>query len=83
MHLQFENRDYANISESIGAPRSDQRFRAGVNAAIPISQHFSLNGEVTRANHVSNLDAADFDEDCLLAQCLRRFLGRHACAERP
>jgi hypothetical protein len=62
MHLQFENRDYANITESIGAPRSDQRFRAGVNAAIPISQHFSLNGEVTRANHVSNLDAADFDE---------------------
>jgi hypothetical protein len=62
MHLQFENRDYAGVSEAIGAPRRDERFRAGLNAAIPLSEHFALKGEVEYADNASNFAAANFDE---------------------
>ncbi|MEX2494546.1 MAG: hypothetical protein WD448_00575, partial [Woeseia sp.] len=61
-HVQFESRDYRHATESIGAPRRDERFRAGASAAVALSEHFELRGEAEYADTASNLEAADFDE---------------------
>lgn len=61
-HLQFENRDYPEVTDSSGAPRRDERLRAGLCAAVPLSQRLELRGEAEYANNRSNLAAADFDE---------------------
>lgn len=60
--LQMENRDYVNVTEAIGAPRRDKRFRAGLSAAVPLSQRFRLEGEAEYADNASNLDTAAYDE---------------------
>jgi hypothetical protein len=60
--LQFEQRTYANVTEAIEVPRRDRRLRAGVSAAVPLSEHFVLKSEVEYATNHSNLAAARFDE---------------------
>lgn len=60
--VQMENRDYANVTESIGTPRRDERFRASLSAGLPLSETFSLEGEAAYADNASNLDSAAYDE---------------------
>ena len=60
--VQVENRDYANVTESIGAPRRDERFRASLSAGLPLSETFSLEGEAAYGDNASNLDSAAYDE---------------------
>jgi hypothetical protein len=62
-HLQFDNRHYAFVGDDAEAPpRRDERFRAGLSAVMPISEHFDLNGEIAYADNASTLDAARYDE---------------------
>jgi hypothetical protein len=60
--LQFEQRTYANVTEAIDVPRRDRRLRAGVSAAVPLSEHFVLKSEVEYAANHSNLATARYDE---------------------
>lgn len=60
--LQFENRDFANVTETIDERRRDQRMRAGFSALATLSEYFALTGEVDYARNRSNLATADFDE---------------------
>lgn len=60
--VQMENRDYANVTEAIGAPRRDERFRASLGAGLPLSETFRLEGEAAYADNASNLDSAAYDE---------------------
>jgi hypothetical protein len=60
--VSLENRDYRNVMESLGEARRDERLRAGLSAALPLSEHFSLNGEAQYADYASNLASASFDE---------------------
>ncbi len=60
--LQFETRDFANVTETIDERRRDKRLRAGFSALVPLSEYFVLSSEVEYANNRSNLATADFDE---------------------
>lgn len=60
--VQVEDRDYANVTETIAAPRHDERFRASLSAGLPLSETFSLEGEAAYADNASNLDSAAYDE---------------------
>lgn len=60
--VQLENRDYANVTETIGAPRRDERFRASLSAGMPLSDTFRFEGEAAYADNASNLDSAAYDE---------------------
>jgi hypothetical protein len=60
--LQYENRDYLNVTESVGEPRRDERLRAGINSTIQISEYFGITGDVDYADNRSNLASANFDE---------------------
>jgi hypothetical protein len=61
-YMQIEHRDYASVAESTEAPRRDERFRSGLSAALPLSEHFELNGEIEFADNASTQEAARFDE---------------------
>lgn len=62
-HAQIENRDYDFIGEDADdAPRRDERFGAGLSAALPLSEHFELNGDIVYTDNASTLDAARYDE---------------------
>lgn len=61
-HLQYENRDYSNMTESIGAARHDKRLRAGLSAALALSEHLEMRGEAEYGDSTSNLAAANFEE---------------------
>jgi hypothetical protein len=60
--LQVENRTYADAQEPDDAPRRDERFRAGMSAAIPVSERIALKGEFEYGENASNFAAANFDE---------------------
>jgi hypothetical protein len=60
--LQFENRDYVNVTDTIGERRHDKRLRAGINAAIPLTEKFSLDSDIAYAINRSNLATAVFSE---------------------
>jgi hypothetical protein len=61
-HVQFGHRNYLDVTESIGAPRRDESVRAGLTAAIPISELLELRGEAEYVETDSNFDAANFEE---------------------
>jgi len=61
-YLQVENRNYAGAPDPDTAPRHDDRFRAGMSAAIPLSERIALKGEFEYGENDSNLAAANFDE---------------------
>ena len=60
--VKLENRDYVNATESIQDLRRDDRLRASVGAAVPLSDHFELKAIVEHSNTESNLDSADVDK---------------------
>jgi hypothetical protein len=60
--VQYENRDYVNVTASIGERRHDQRLRAGFSAEIPVTEYFSIESDVEYADNRSNLVSAAFDE---------------------
>ena len=61
-YLQVENRNYAGAPDPDTAPRHDDRFRAGMSAAMPLSERIALRGEVEYGENDSNLAAANYDE---------------------
>jgi hypothetical protein len=61
-YLQVEHRDYAGAPEPDTAPRRDDRLRAGMSAAIPVSERIALKGELEYGANHSSFAAADFDE---------------------
>lgn len=61
-HLQVESRDYAALPGGDEAPRRDQRLRAGLGAALPLSEHFELTGKAEYADNASTLESARYDE---------------------
>jgi hypothetical protein len=60
--LQVENRNYTGAPDPDNAPRRDERFRAGMSAAMPVSERIALKGEFEYGGNDSNLAAANFDE---------------------
>jgi hypothetical protein len=61
--VQLENRNYLNVTESIGSLRRDKRLRAGISAELQVSEHFGIDGEIEYSDNQSNLDSANFDEN--------------------
>lgn len=60
--LQLEGRDYRWSDEDSGEARRDERFRAGLGAALPLAEHVEITGELEYADTASTLAAADFAE---------------------
>lgn len=60
--LKLENRDYLNVTESLGQTRRDDRLRASFSAAIPLPGNFELKGLVEHASTESNLESARIDK---------------------
>jgi hypothetical protein len=61
--LQYENRDYVNVTEAIGVMRNDKRLRVGISADLQLTEYFGINGEFQYSDNRSNLAAANFDEN--------------------
>ena len=61
-YLQVETRNYAGAPEPDAAPRRDERLRAGMSAAIPVSERIALKGEFEYGENDSNLATVAFDE---------------------
>lgn len=59
--VRLENRDYRNVTESIQDSRRDDRLRASLSAAVPLGDHFELEGTIERSTIESNLDSVDVD----------------------
>jgi hypothetical protein len=62
MHLLVENRNYAKGPEPDSPPRRDERLRAGMSAAIPLSERIALKGEFEYGRNESNFAATNFNE---------------------
>jgi hypothetical protein len=60
--MQFDNRDYDHVTAAIGTPRRDDRWRAGLSAAVPLWRRLNLEAEAQYADNASNLEAADYAE---------------------
>lgn len=60
--LQYDERDYANVTESIDERRRDTKFRAGMNANFSLTEKFKIETNAQYVDTVSNLDSANFDE---------------------
>jgi hypothetical protein len=61
--VEYEDRDYDNVTLSIGAPRSDQRTTFDLSLEAPISEHFFTELSYRHGGYKSNLASADYDED--------------------
>lgn len=61
-HVGFDNRDYASLPDADVPPRRDERMRAGLSAAVPLSEHFEIIGEAEYADNASTLASAAYDE---------------------
>lgn len=62
LRTQYEVRDYDNVTESLGAPREDKRFRAGVSTELELTEWLGVEGSAEFANNQSNLASVDFSE---------------------
>lgn len=60
--LRLEDRDYLDVTQSIGAKRSDQRWRGSLTAAIPFSDMVKLEGSAEHTDNRSNLESAVIDK---------------------
>ncbi len=56
--LRYEEREYQNVTQSIGAKRRDRRWRGGISARIPFNEHVLLEADVEATDNTSNLDSA-------------------------
>ncbi|MEQ8204793.1 MAG: surface lipoprotein assembly modifier [Woeseia sp.] len=56
--LALENRDYRNVTESLGIARRDERLRASMEASLPVGQHFSFGLKAQYVEIDSNLESA-------------------------
>lgn len=62
LRAQYDVRDYANVTESIGERRDDKRFRAGLATELKLTERLEIEGAAELSNNQSNLSAADFSE---------------------
>ncbi len=60
---RYETRDYVFALPGLGEPRQDRRWRAGVEAEVPFSDHVSLHANLEHTNNASNLDTAGLDKN--------------------
>jgi len=56
--LRLEERDYLNVTQSIGARREDKRLRSGLSVLIPFSDQVKLEANIELTDNTSNLDTA-------------------------
>jgi hypothetical protein len=61
-YLQIEHRGHDGTPEPDDARRRDERLRAAMNAAIPVSERISVRGELEYGERESSHAAANFDE---------------------
>jgi len=60
---RFENRDYDNVTASIGARRDEDRQRWRLRLDAPVTQRLSVELKYEHRNYSSNLDALDFTDN--------------------
>ncbi len=60
--LRYEQRDYANVTQSINARRDDQRLRGSLVASIPFTDYLEVEATVEHTDNESNLDSASIDK---------------------
>lgn len=60
--LEYKDRNYANITESIGVKRDDKRVTLTAKATYPIFKDFTLKPQYRFVNATSNLESADYSE---------------------
>lgn len=60
--LRYENRDYSSPTPSIGERRKDERYRAGVEFEIPVTEQFNWQIYGGYSDYYSNLPSADYDQ---------------------
>jgi len=71
--LRVEQRDYRNAMPTLGEPREDERFLAGLSAAVPLNRHLRFEAEAEYADNASNLASADYDETVVSVSLATRF----------
>lgn len=60
--VEYEDRDYDNVTPLIGVPRSDKRTTADVQVDIPLGETFFSEISYRYGKYESNLASADYDE---------------------
>ena len=60
--LEYKDRGYANVTESIGEKRDDKRVTLTAKATYPIFKDFTLKPEYRFVNASSNFESADYNE---------------------
>jgi hypothetical protein len=60
--VEYEDRDYDNVTPLIGAPRSDKRTTADAQIDIPLGDTFFSEISYRYGRYESNLASADYDE---------------------
>jgi hypothetical protein len=71
--LRFENRDYDSPTQSIGAPRRDDRRQFELSLDVPLGQRTTAQVVYEHADNSSNLPSVDFAEDVLSLKFRARF----------
>ena len=61
--LRYENRDYSSPTPSIGERRHDERYRAGVELDVPLTDQFRWQLYGGYSDYHSNLPSADYDQE--------------------
>ena len=60
--LRYENRDYSSPTPSIGERRKDERYRAGLELEIPLTEQVNWQVYSGYSDYYSNLPSADYDQ---------------------
>ena len=60
--LEYKDRNYTNITESIGEKRDDKRVTLTAKAIYPIFEDFTLKPQYRFVNASSNFESADYNE---------------------
>lgn len=60
---RWQDRDYANITQSINAPRDDSQQVADVRLEVPMMEHVAVVGRWEHGNYQSRLASADFTDN--------------------
>ena len=66
--LEYKDRNYDNITQSIGEKRDDKRMTFSAKATYPIFDDFTLKPEYRFTNSSSNLESADYSEHMIGAR---------------
>lgn len=64
-HLRYEQRDYLNVTQSIGSRRKDLRLRSGLSAILKFNEYVQLEADVELTNNTSNLATAELEKSTL------------------